>query len=109
MLTRTKRYINLESIRTVKPREFCKRWFNATDDDEQVRGYRAKCVNLLSRILGVKPETISSKWGEGIEFEQMPETYQKTLAYANSLREIVDAAGNNPDLADLVIERMKSR
>lgn len=108
MLTRTKRFINLETLQTVKPREFCRLWFNANDDDEQVRGYRAKCVQLLSRILGVKPETISSKWGEGIEFNQMPEQYEKTLAYANSLREIIDAAGKNPDLADLIIERIKS-
>lgn len=74
---------------------------------ERARGYRAECVRLLSRILGVKPETINSKWGEGIEFERMPEQYEKTLAYANSLREIVDALGKNPELAEIIIERMK--
>ncbi|MGE5659721.1 MAG: hypothetical protein ACM37W_24270 [Actinomycetota bacterium] len=109
MLIQNKRCVRLEALQTVKPREFCRLWFNSLEEDEQVRGYRAKCVLLLSRILGVKPETISSKWGEGIEFDQMPEQYEKTLAYANSLREIIDAAGKNPDLADLIIERMKSR
>jgi hypothetical protein len=68
---------------------------------EDSRGYRAECVRLLSRILGVNTETISSKWGSGIDFEKMPEQYEKTLSYANSLREIIDAAGRNPDLAQI--------
>ncbi len=101
---------NLEQIvKLVKPREFCRLWFGADDEMERSRGYRAECVRLLSRILNVKLETINSKWGEGIEFDKMPPQHEITLSYANSLREIIDAASNNPDLANIIMERMRSR
>jgi hypothetical protein len=108
MLAITRKSID-RYVRVVKPREFCKLWFNADDEMEDSRGYRAECVRLLSRILGVNTETISSKWGSGIDFEKMPEQYEKTLSYANSLREIIDAAGRNPDLAQIIVERMKKQ
>jgi hypothetical protein len=99
---------NLEKfVKPVKPREFCRLWFDADEEMENTWGYRAECVRLLSRVLGVRPETISSKWGEGIEFEKMPEQYEKTLAYANCLREMADAAGKDPALAEIIIERIK--
>ena len=99
---------NLEQIvKPVKPREFCRLWFGADEEMEKSRGYRAECVRLLSRILSVKPEIISSKWGEGIEFEKMPVQHEKTLSYANSLRDIIDAAGKNPELVNIIIERIK--
>ncbi len=91
----------------VKPREFCRLWFGADEAMENTRGYRAECVRLLSRVLGVRPETINSKWGEGIDFEKMPDQYEKTLAYANCVREMADAAGKDPALAEIIIERIK--
>ncbi len=101
---------NLEQIvKTVKPREFCRLWFDADEEKEKSRGYRADCVRLLSRILGVQTETVNSKWGEGIDFEKMPPHYEKTLSYANCLREIVDVASKNPELADILLERMNMK
>ena len=94
-------------VKPVKAREFCRLWFNANAQMEATRGYRAECVRLLSRILAVQTETISSKWGSGIDFEKMPEQYERTLAYANSLRSILDAAGNNPELSNIIAERLK--
>jgi hypothetical protein len=94
-------------IKPVKAREFCRLWFGADAQMEAARGYRAECVRLLSRILAVQTETISSKWGSGIDFDKMPEQYERTLAYANSLRSILDAAGNNPELSDIIAERLK--
>ncbi|MCW6051305.1 hypothetical protein K4039_14695 [Lyngbya sp. CCAP 1446/10] len=94
-------------VKPVKAREFCRLWFDADAQMESARGYRAECVRLLSRILSVQTETISSKWGSGIDFEKMPEHYERTLAYANSLRSILDAAGNNEELASIVTERLK--
>lgn len=94
-------------VKPVKAREFCRLWFNADAQMEATRGYRAECVRLLSRILAVQTETISSKWGSGIDFEKMPEQYERTLAYANSLRSILDAAGNNPELSNIIAERLK--
>lgn len=113
MLVKSRRFAKLESLKTVKtvqPREFCQKWFNATERDEQLRGYRAKCVKLLSQVVGIESHTISSKWGSGLDFEKMPEQYQKTLAYANSLREIYDNVSQDEHLMDLILERLnKSR
>ena len=95
-------------VKPVKAREFCRQWFDADAQMEATRGYRAECVRLLSRILAVQTETISSKWGSGIDFEKMSEQYERTLAYANSLRSILDAAGNNPELSSIIADRLKS-
>jgi hypothetical protein len=94
-------------VKPVKAREFCRLWFDADAQMEATRGYRAECVRLLSRILAVQTETISSKWGSGIDFEKMPEQYERTLAYANSLRSILDAAGSNSELSNIIAERLK--
>lgn len=110
MLVTARRLTNLESLataKTVQPRQFCRKWFNATEEDEQVYGYRAKCVKLLSQIIGVEPHTISSKWGAGIDFEKMPEQYQRTLAYANSLREIYDNVSQDGHLMEVILDRLK--
>lgn len=108
--TRTKKYVSLENTlgaSSVKPREFCSRWFNATPEDEQERGYRAKCVQLLSRILKVKSETVNQKWGSGIDFAAMPPQYEVTLTYADTLRSIFITVNRNPDLVELVSECLK--
>lgn len=98
---------SLDKVKPVKAREFCKLWFGADAQMEATRGYRAECVRLLSRILAVQTETISSKWGSGIDFEKMPEQYERTLAYANSLRSIIDAADSNPELSSIIADRLK--
>lgn len=106
-----KKYVSIENTlgaSTVKPRDFCGRWFNATPRDEQERGYRAKCVQLLSRILKVQAETISQKWGSGIDFDGMPPQYEVTLAYADTLRSILITVNKNQDFVELVSECLKS-
>ncbi|MEG3841023.1 hypothetical protein [Microcoleus sp. herbarium14] len=94
-------------LQPMKPREFCKLWLGADEEMEAARGYRAECVRLLARILRVQTDTISSKWGSGVAFDAMPEQYEQTLAYANSLRSILDAAGNNPELSEIITDRLK--
>lgn len=91
----------------MKPRQFCKLWLDADEEMEAARGYRAECVRLLARILKVQTDTISSKWGPGVDFDAMPEQYEQTLAYANSLRSILDAAGNNSELSEIIFDRLK--
>ncbi len=95
--------------RCMQPREFCKRWLEANDDDEQQRGYRARCVRLLSEVTGVATETINSTWGAGIDFPKMPEQHGKTLAYADLVREMI-AAGvrSHPDILDRVLSYLKN-
>jgi hypothetical protein len=107
MQSTRKRFINLDRLQNVKPREFCAKWFGTTEEEERERGYRAKCVALLSRVLGIKVDTINNKWGPGLDFPLMPEQYEKTLTYANSLREIISAASRDPALADMILEWIK--
>lgn len=94
--------------RCMQPREFCKRWLEATDEDEQQRGYRARCVRLLSEVTGVASETINSTWGAGVDFPKMPEQHAKTLAYADLVRAML-AAGvrSHPDILNQVLSYLK--
>ncbi len=65
----------------MKPRDFCREWFGATTEEEQERGYKERCTELLSEITGIGKEAVD-KWGKGaegkgIEFGRMPEQYEK--------------------------------
>lgn len=90
----------------IHPRKFCRRWFGleAIDEDgrprfteEQVlameseHGYREKCINLISRILKIKPNTIH-RWGKGVSFDKIPadkrQSYETYLSYVDSIRVI---------------------
>ncbi|WP_155960620.1 hypothetical protein [Fischerella sp. PCC 9605] len=92
----------------MEPREFCQRWFKSTADQEQVRGYREKCVDLLAKVLKVKANTIQ-RWGSGLDFEGIPEQYKATLSYADIIRTIIEATNAEPELVELVVESLKSR
>lgn len=90
---------------------FCERWFSLDrldpDKREQIkqeRGYRAKCVRILSAILK-KPQKTVSNWGS--RFEAMPEDYQPTLAYADALRIQLNAAPD--ELLELFLEQRSSK
>lgn len=89
----------------MKAREFCQRWFKATEEDEQIRGYREKCVVLLAQVLRVRENTIQ-RWGKGIDFENMPEQYEVTLAYADIIREMLEAVSTKTDMVELVLNRL---
>jgi len=91
----------------MKAREFCQRWFKATPEDEQVRGYREKCVALLSKVLRVKENTIQ-RWGKGIDFENMPEQYEVTLAYADIIREMIESVSSRTEMLDLVLNKLEN-
>lgn len=90
--------------KSLHPREFCRRWFGLvkvneygkpyyTEDYviamESEHGYREKCINLIAKILRIKPNTIH-RWGKGVEFDKIPPDkrlqYEIYLGYVDSLR-----------------------
>jgi len=100
----------------IHPRIFCRRWFGLEDLDvngrpryteelilamESEHGYREKCINLIARVLKIKPNTVH-RWGKGVEFNKIPldkrEQYEMYLGYVDSLRLISRSlAGLNED------------
>jgi hypothetical protein len=83
---------------------FCRRWFNATEKDTEVRGYKARCNELLVKVLGVNIDAVK-RWGS--HFERMPDYHKVTLSYADTLREIIEATGKNENFVGEVLERFK--
>jgi hypothetical protein len=68
---------------------------------ESEHGYREKCINLIARVLKVKPNTVH-RWGKGVEFDKIPpdkrDQYEMYLGYVDSLRIItLNLAGLNED------------
>ena len=84
--------------------EFCCRWFDIDKNEEPERGYRAKCVKLLAQVIGLEVNTVE-RWGSN--FERMPDQYRSTLSYADTLRQIIQAASGQRSLLDAVLERLK--
>lgn len=80
----------------LQPQEFCRRWLGTTEVDEQERGCRARYIRLLSQVTGAETKTIDSNWGKGCRFEQMPQHYQATLAYADLLRQLLSRSASTP-------------
>jgi hypothetical protein len=89
---------------SMHPRIFCRRWFGLEDIKENGRpryteeqilmmesehGYREKCVNLIAKVLKIKPNTIH-RWGKGVEFDKIPpdkrQQYETYLGYADLMR-----------------------
>lgn len=82
--------IQIGRLKNVTAEEFCEHWFGLhllSEEERAVqkneRGYRAKCLRLLARVLG-KPENTVDSWGK--RFERMPQDLQVALRYANALR-----------------------
>ena len=90
----------------IHPRIFCRRWFGLSAINENGRprftegqieameseyGYREKCINLLARLLKIKPNTIQ-RWGKGIAFDRIPDDklqqYEIYLGYIDAIRVI---------------------
>lgn len=90
--------------RSLHPRIFCRRWFgleelkengqpryaeNLIQAIESEHGYREKCINVLAKILKIKPNTIQ-RWGKGVEFDNIPKDkrrqYETFLGYVDTLR-----------------------
>ena len=87
-------------------RLFCRRWFGltATNEDgkprfsegqilamESEHGYREKCINLIAKLLKIKPNTIQ-RWGRGVSFNKIPadkrQKYEIYLGYVDAIRVI---------------------
>lgn len=98
----------------MKPRDFCREWFNATPEQEQERGYKERCAELLTEITGAGKEAVD-KWGkgkdgQGLEFAKMPVQYERTLAYAIALKRIAEATyKGNPRIIEVVQEQLRSQ
>jgi hypothetical protein len=103
------RVISFTLPRPMRPRDFCREWFNATPDDEKEWGYRQKCIKLLAEVVGLEQHTVD-RWGKGIEFAKMPPQYENTLSYAISLKRVIEAAATgNPTILQAVIDQLKSQ
>ena len=76
----------------MKAWDFCSLWFNADSEDQQERGYKAKCVALLSKALKVRENTIQ-RWGS--KFENMPDQHEATLSYLAIIHNIVQVANSH--------------
>ena len=90
----------------IHPRRFCRRWFGLEAKNEYGRprlteeeilemesehGYREKCINLIARMLKIKPNTIH-RWGKGVAFDKIPadkqQKYEIYLGYVDTIRVI---------------------
>lgn len=90
----------------IHPRIFCRRWFGLEDTKENGRprfteeqilameseyGYREKCINLISQLLKIKPNTVH-RWGKGVSFNKIPndkrQKYEIYLGYIDAIRVI---------------------
>ena len=90
----------------IHPRLFCRRWFGLSAIKENGKprftegqieameseyGYREQCVNLLARLLKIKPNTIH-RWGKGVSFDKIPSDklrqYEIYLGYIDAIRVI---------------------
>ncbi len=88
----------------IHPKRFCRRWYclEAMNEygiprftEEQIlameseHGYREQCINLLARILKIKPNTIH-RWGKGVAFDKIPadrrQKYETYLGYVDAIR-----------------------
>jgi hypothetical protein len=112
----------------IHPRIFCRRWFGLEDLDvngrpryteelilamESEHGYREKCINLIARVLKIKPNTIH-RWGKRVEFDKIPsdrrEQYEMYLSYIDSLRVItLNLAGFDEDLLQKILQCLESK
>lgn len=98
----------LKALSRMGSEEFCERCFGLDhlpeadrETAKNIRGYRAKSVRLLARVLG-KPENTVDKWGA--RFENMPADYEQTLSYADAIRVMLQ---NTPEeLVHLFLENL---
>lgn len=98
----------LTDLTRMRADEFCERSFGLDrlpesdrDAEKSVRGYRAKCVRLLSKVLS-KPENTVDKWGS--RFENMPADYEQTLSYADAIRVMLQSVPE--ELIHLFLENL---
>ncbi|MGB6300166.1 MAG: hypothetical protein WBF90_28905 [Rivularia sp. (in: cyanobacteria)] len=73
---------------SIEPREFLRYCFGIDKlmpeaiIDEEIRfGYSTRCMNLISKLLGMQKKTVR-EWGDNPNFEGMPQHARKTCSYA---------------------------
>ena len=111
----------------IHPRIFCRRWFGLEATNEYGRprftegqiiaiesehGYREKCINLIARILKIKPNTIH-RWGKGVAFDKIPtdkrQKYEIYLAYVDAIRIITTSLAElEADSLLRILQRLES-
>ena len=93
----------------IHPRLFCRRWFGLSAINENGRprftqgqilamesehGYREQCINLIAKLLKIKPNTIH-RWGKGLSFDKIPSDklrqYEIYLGYIDAIRVITSS------------------
>ena len=98
--------ISVNYSQGIHPRLFCRHWFglSATNENgrprftqgqieamESEHGYREKCINLLAKLLKIKPNTVH-RWGRGVSFDKIPndklQQYEIYLGYIYAIRVI---------------------
>ncbi|MEM6404266.1 MAG: hypothetical protein AAF757_29265 [Cyanobacteria bacterium P01_D01_bin.116] len=74
-------------LKDVEPRQFLRYCFGINKlcaemilEEEISFGYSAKCVNLLSKVLGIQKKTVRG-WGDNPNFEDMPQHARTTCGY----------------------------
>ena len=79
-------YLSTESI---EPREFLRYCFGidklnseAVLEEEIRFGYSTRCINLISKLLGMQKKTVR-EWGDNPNFEGMPQHARMTCSYAS--------------------------
>ena len=112
----------------IHPRLFCRRWFGLEAVKESGRprfleaqilamesehGYREKCINLLARLLKIKPNTIQ-RWGKGVSFNKIPgdkrQKYEIYLGYVDSVRIIVESLNQLDEVSLLkLLQKLEAR
>lgn len=76
------------STESIEPREFLRYCFGIdkfTSEailEEEIRfGYSTRCINLISKLLGMQKKTVR-EWGDNPNFEGMPQHARMTCSYA---------------------------
>lgn len=93
----------------IHPRIFCRRWFGLSAINkngsprftkrqilamETEHGYREQCINLIAKLLKIKPNTVH-RWGKGVTFDKIPadkrQKYELYLSYIDAIRIITSS------------------
>lgn len=81
------RHLTYESV---EPREFLRYCFGidrlnseAVLEEEIRFGYSTRCINLISKLLGMQKKTVR-EWGDNPNFEGMPQHARMTCSYARA-------------------------
>lgn len=100
---------SVSNKQSIHPRIFCRRWFGLSAINENGRprftkrqilameaehGYREQCINLIAKLLKIKPNTVH-RWGKGVTFDKIPadkkQKYELYLSYIDAIRIITSS------------------